>query len=79
MVIFVAKTRQSELQKVTVKENHISQVKEFTAFLLYVWEDEKDSSLTLSDPIDCSLPCSSVHGDSPGKDTGVDSHALLQG
>ena len=29
------------------------------------------SSLTLCDPRDCSLPGSSVHGDSPGKNTGV--------
>ena len=28
--------------------------------------------------MDCSLPGSSVHGDSPGKDTGVGSHSLLQ-
>ena len=34
---------------------------------------------TLCDPIDCSPPGSSVHGDSPGKDTGVGCHALLQG
>ena len=26
---------------------------------------------TLCDPVDCSLPASSVHGDSPGKNTGV--------
>ena len=37
------------------------------------------SCLTLCDPVDCSPPGSSVHGDSPGKHTGVDSHALLQG
>ena len=37
------------------------------------------SCLTLCDPIDCSLPGSSVHGDSPGKNTGVGCHALLQG
>ena len=30
-------------------------------------------------PMDCSLPSSSVHGDSPGKNTGVGRHALLQG
>ena len=29
--------------------------------------------------MDCSPPGSSVDGDSPGKDTGVGSHALLQG
>ena len=33
----------------------------------------------LWDPTDCSLPGSSVHGDSPGKNTGVGFHALLQG
>ena len=29
------------------------------------------SCLPLCDPMDCSLPGSSVHGDSPGKNTGV--------
>ena len=33
---------------------------------------------TLRDPMDCSPP-SSVHGDSPGKNSGVSGHALLQG
>ena len=33
---------------------------------------------TLCDPIDCSPPGSSVHGDSLGKNTGVGCHALLQ-
>ena len=37
------------------------------------------SCLTLCDPVDCSPPGSSVHGDSPGKNTGVGCHALLQG
>ena len=31
------------------------------------------------EPMDYSLPDSSVHGDSPGKNTGVGCHALLQG
>ena len=35
--------------------------------------------LTLCDPTDCSPPGSSVHGDCPGKNTGVGCHALLQG
>ena len=34
---------------------------------------------TLCDPMDCSPPGSSVHGDSSGKDIGVGCHALLQG
>ena len=33
----------------------------------------------LCNPMDCSLPGSSVHGHSPGKNTGVGCHALLQG
>ena len=32
---------------------------------------------TLCNPIDCSPPGFSVHGDSPGKNIGVDYHALL--
>ena len=36
------------------------------------------SCLTLCDPIDCSLSDYSVHGDSPGKNTGVGIHSLLQ-
>ena len=34
---------------------------------------------TLCDPMDCSPPGSSVHGNSPGKNTGVGCHAFLQG
>ena len=37
------------------------------------------SCLTLFDPMDYSLPGSTVHGDSPGKNNGVGCHALLQG
>ena len=34
---------------------------------------------TLCDPMDCSLPVSSVLRDSPGKNTGTGCHALVQG
>ena len=34
---------------------------------------------TLCNPIDCSLPDSSVHGNSTGKNTAVGCHAHLQG
>ena len=37
------------------------------------------SCLTLGGTMDCSPPGSSVHGDFPGKNTGVGCHALLQG
>ena len=37
------------------------------------------SSATLCDPMDSSPPGSSVHGDFPGKNTGVGCHAFLQG
>jgi len=33
---------------------------------------------TVCDPMDCSPPGTSVHGDSPGKNTGVGCHFLLQ-
>jgi len=35
--------------------------------------------LTVCDPMDCSPPGFSVHEDSPGKNTGVGCHTLLQG
>ena len=35
--------------------------------------------LTLCDLMNCGPPGSSVHGDSPGKNTGMCCHALLQG
>jgi len=35
--------------------------------------------LTLCNPLHCSPPGPSVHGDSPGKNTGVGCHVLLQG
>ena len=37
------------------------------------------SCLTLCNPMDCSLPGSSVHADSPDKNSGVGCHVLLQG
>ena len=37
------------------------------------------SCLTVCNPMDCSLPDPFVHGDSPGRNTGVGCHALLQG
>ena len=37
------------------------------------------SCLTLCDPMNCSLPCSYVHGIFPGKSTRVGCHFLLQG
>ena len=38
----------------------------------------RSSCLTLCNPMDCSPPGSSVHGDSPDKNTGMGCHALLQ-
>ena len=37
------------------------------------------SVVSLCDPMNCSLPGSSVHGDSPGKNTRVGCHFLFQG
>ena len=37
------------------------------------------SCLTFCDPVDSSLPGRSVHGNFPGKNTGVGCHAPLQG
>ena len=50
-------------------------ISEYCAVLCLVAQ----SCLTLCDPMDGSPPGSSVHEDSPGKNTGVGYHALLQG
>ena len=44
--------------------------------MLYAWSL---SLVRLCDPIGCSSPGSSVYGDSPGQNTGVGCHDLLQG
>ena len=48
----------------------------WVAFYHVLWSQ---SSPTLCDPVDCSPSGSSVHGDSPGENTGVGCHALLHG
>ena len=51
----------------------------FWSFCAFVLCLVTQSCPTLCDPMNCSSPDSSVHGDSPGKNTGVGCHALLQG
>ena len=41
--------------------------------------DSYGFSTSFTDPMDCSLPGPSAYGDSPGKNTGMGCHALLQG
>ena len=50
---------------------------ELTVCWLCVWESLQ-SCPTLCGPMECSQPGSSVHGYSPGKNTGVGSHFFLQ-
>ena len=45
----------------------------------HVWLLSHFSHVQLCDPIDCSPPGSSVHGDSPGKNTRMGCRVLLQG
>ena len=47
--------------------------------MLYVLCLVTQSCVTLCDPINCGPLGSTVHGDSPGKNTGVGCHALLEG
>ena len=46
---------------------------------MYIRAQSIQSCFTPRDPIDCILPDSSVHGDSPGKNTGVGYYALFWG
>ena len=50
----------------------------FTGHMLWWWLSHEVTSESW-DPIDCSLPGSSVHGDSLGKNAGVGCQFLLQG
>ena len=56
-------------------KNHILFHSAYLAVLCLVIQ----SCVTLCDPMNCSLPVFFVHGDSPGKNTGVGCYALLQG
>ena len=47
--------------------------------IIYVRVVVAQSCSTLCDPMDCIPPVFSVHGSSPGKNTGMGFHALLQG
>ena len=46
---------------------------------LYIYVQLLQSCSALCNPMDCSPPGSSVHGDFLGKNTGVGCHSLLQG
>ena len=48
-------------------------------FMCMLCAQSLQSCLTLCDPMDRSPPGSSVHGDSPARNTEVGCHALLQG
>ena len=58
----------------------ITEMDKSNTFVIKPWVCAKwlQSCLTLCDPLDCSPPGSSVHRDSPGKNSGVGCHALLQ-
>ena len=49
--------------------------------MIHKWVSAKllQSCLILCNPMNCSLPGSSVHGDSPGKNTGLGCHGFLRG
>ena len=69
-----------ESEKIGLKLN-IQKTKIMASSPITSWETclVSQSCLTLCDPMDCSLPGSSVHGDSPGRNTGVGCHAFFQG
>ena len=58
------------------EENHEKKYKIIAFKTVYVHAKLPQSCSTLCNPMDCSLPGSSVHGDSPGRNTGVGCHAL---
>ena len=61
----------------THTHTHQTSVSHICCFCLKVLVAQ--SCPTLWDPMDCSPPGPSVHGDSPGKTAGAGFHSLLQG
>ena len=57
----------------------ILQTRILACMCVCVCDKSLQSCPTLCDPMDCGMPSSFVHRDSPGKNTGVGCHALLQG
>ena len=55
----------------------VNSLKYFVSIVMGVLS--RSAGPTLCDPMDCSPPGSFVLGDSPGKNTGVGCHVLLQG
>jgi len=66
---------QCDLYQITNGIFHKPKTKTFTIHVCLVTQ----SCPTLCNMINYSLPGSSIHEDSPGKNTGVGCHALLQG
>ena len=73
----------SEATPCAVVKKQTKKKKKTKKHSLFCWCDSvlclvAQSRLTLWDPMDCRSPGSSVHGDPPGKNTGVGSLSLLQ-
>ena len=71
-VLFTKKQSDHREEKVTCLRSFSHQVTKCAVCLV------AQSCLTLHNPRDCSPPGSFVHGDSPGKNTGVGCQAFLQ-
>ena len=76
----------STLQSFFLKEQYSFQSGNCASFLLQIYQYflcvlclVAQSCLTLCDPMDCSPQGLSVHGDSPGKNTELGCHSLIQG
>ena len=70
-------THQNLFQKHALNSGAMQECYSFTVLCVCVLVTQ--SCPAVCDPMDCSPPGSSVHGDSPGKNTEVGCHFLLQG
>ena len=74
---YIVECLSGEFTKSVQPWDSLAKTKEDIFYNMKVFVDQ--SCLILYDPMDCSLPASSVHRDSPDKNTTVGSHSLLQG
>ena len=69
--------QKSNFTLLTLSSTHYLQIT-FSIMSWWWWFSHQGVSDSCN-PMDCNLPDSSVHGDFPGKNTGVGYHCLLQG
>ena len=77
--VYGVEQSRTRLKRLQQQQHSLSLIYYLGTFPLCVRGKLLQSCPALCDPVDCSPPDSSIHGDIPGKNTGVSCYAHLQG